>query len=166
METGLWAFGAAVVSFVITAVIGKYLIPFLRKLKYGQTILEEGPNWHKSKQGTPTMGGIMFIIGIVIATTAGVLLYAVGHGGLDSVSRFVFIGLLYALLNGAIGFEEIKLWNNITTRCVCCLAIELYVICILLRNIELDRKPFCTVRADKRRFFINADIESACCTVY
>lgn len=106
METGLWAFGAAVVSFAVTAIIGKYLIPFLHRLKYGQTILEEGPKWHKGKQGTPTMGGIMFIIGIVIATTAGVLLYAIGHGGLDSVSRFVFIGLLYALLNGAIGFVD------------------------------------------------------------
>ena len=106
METGLWAFGAAVVSFAVTAIIGKYRIPFLHRLKYGQTILEEGPKWHKGKQGTPTMGGIMFIIGIVIATTAGVLLYAIGHGGLDSVSRFVFVGLLYALMNGAIGFVD------------------------------------------------------------
>jgi phospho-N-acetylmuramoyl-pentapeptide-transferase len=106
MEVGFWAFGTAVVSFAITAIVGKFLIPFLRRLKYGQTILEEGPNWHKSKQGTPTMGGIMFIIGIVIAAVAGVLLYAVGHGGMDSVSRFVFAGLIFALMNGAIGFVD------------------------------------------------------------
>lgn len=106
MELGLWAFGTAVVAFIITAVIGKFLVPFLHKLNFGQTILEEGPKWHKNKQGTPTMGGIMFIIGIVIATTAGVLLYAIGHGGLDSVSRFVFVGLIFALLNGAIGFVD------------------------------------------------------------
>lgn len=105
METGLWAFGVAAVSFVITAVIGKYLIPFLHKLNFGQTILEEGPKWHKKKQGTPTMGGIMFIIGIVIATTAGVLLFAIGHR-FDSVSRFVFGGLIFAVLNGAIGFFD------------------------------------------------------------
>ena len=105
METGLWAFGVAVVSFAITAIIGRYLIPFLHKLNFGQTILDIGPNWHKNKQGTPTMGGIMFVIGIVIATSAGVLLYAVGHG-LDSVSRFVFAGLLFALLNGGIGFID------------------------------------------------------------
>ena len=105
METGLWAFGAAIVAFAVTAVIGKFLIPFLHKLKFGQTILEVGPNWHKDKQGTPTMGGIMFIIGIVIATTVGVILFAIGHG-FDSASRFVFIGLLYALLNGAIGFID------------------------------------------------------------
>lgn len=105
METGLWAFGAAVVSFAITAVIGKYLIPFLRKLNFGQTILEEGPKWHKGKQGTPTMGGIMFIIGMVIATSACVLLYSISHG-MTPVSRFVFVGLLFALLNGGIGFID------------------------------------------------------------
>ena len=106
MEAGLWAFGTAIVSFVITAGIGKFLIPFLHRLKYGQTILEIGPKWHKDKQGTPTMGGIMFIIGIIIAASAGILLFAAVHGVLDSVSRFVFIGLLYALLNGAIGFID------------------------------------------------------------
>ena len=105
MEIGFWAFGVAAVSFAITAVIGKFLIPFLHKLNFGQTILEEGPKWHKNKQGTPTMGGIMFVIGIVIATSAGVLLYAIGHG-LDSVSRFVFAGLLFALMNGGIGFID------------------------------------------------------------
>ncbi len=57
----------AVVAFGITALLGPLLIPALRKLKFGQTILDEGPSWHKSKQGTPTMGGLMFIIGIVIA---------------------------------------------------------------------------------------------------
>ena len=105
METGIWAFGVAAVSFAVTAIIGKYLIPFLHKLNFGQTILDIGPNWHKNKQGTPTMGGIMFVIGIVVATTAGVLLYAIGHG-LDSVSRFVFAGLLFALMNGGIGFID------------------------------------------------------------
>ncbi len=106
MKLGLWSFGTAVVAFIITALIGKYLIPFLHRLNFGQTILEIGPNWHKEKQGTPTMGGFMFIIGIVIATTAGVLLYNAGHGGMDSVSYFVFAGLIYALLNGAIGFID------------------------------------------------------------
>ncbi len=106
MELGFWAFGTAVVSFLITAVIGKFLIPILHKLNFGQTILEIGPKWHKNKQGTPTMGGIMFIIGITIATSAGVLLYAIGHGGMDSVSCFVFVGLIFALLNGAIGFID------------------------------------------------------------
>ena len=106
MEIGFWAFGTAIAAFAITAIVGKYLVPFLHKLNFGQTILEIGPKWHKNKQGTPTMGGIMFIIGIVIATSASVLIYAFSHGGLDSVSRFVFVGLIFALMNGGIGFID------------------------------------------------------------
>lgn len=106
MTTGLWAFGTAIAAFAITAAIGKFLIPFLHKLNFGQTILEIGPKWHKDKQGTPTMGGIMFIVGIVIASTVGVMLYSFTHGGLDPVGRFVFVGLFFALMNGAIGFVD------------------------------------------------------------
>ena len=61
----------AVVSFAITSLLGFIVIPYLRKLKFGQTILEEGPNWHKQKQGTPTMGGIMMVVGVLLAITAG-----------------------------------------------------------------------------------------------
>ena len=58
---------ACIISFIITAVFEPFLIPFLRKLKFGQTILEDGPTWHGKKQGTPTMGGIAFIVSTVIA---------------------------------------------------------------------------------------------------
>ncbi len=56
-----------IVSFLVTVAVGKKLIPMLRRLKAGQSILEDGPTWHSSKQGTPTMGGIMFICGIFAA---------------------------------------------------------------------------------------------------
>ena len=59
----------AVCACVITALFGAVLIPFLRKLHFGQTILEIGPKWHEKKQGTPIMGGIMFIVGTLIATS-------------------------------------------------------------------------------------------------
>ena len=55
---------AAVGGFAITAVAGKFMIPALHRLHFGQTIREEGPTWHSKKNGTPTMGGLMFIIGI------------------------------------------------------------------------------------------------------
>ena len=51
------------VSFVLTLVLGKYVIAELRRIKAGQEIRDEGPKWHAGKAGTPTMGGIMFIIG-------------------------------------------------------------------------------------------------------
>ncbi len=58
---------AAVIAFGISFGLGYVVIPFLHKLKFGQTILDIGPKWHKNKQGTPTMGGILFILGTVIA---------------------------------------------------------------------------------------------------
>ena len=56
-----------VLAFGLTAALGFVVIPWLRKLKFGQTILDIGPSWHKAKQGTPNMGGLMFIIGIILS---------------------------------------------------------------------------------------------------
>lgn len=89
-----------IVSFLVSYALGKVLIPWLVALKAGQTIKEIGPKWHMSKQGTPTMGGIMFIAGILAAVlTAGLPdLLAGRFGGL-----MVF---LFALVFGGIGFFD------------------------------------------------------------
>ena len=50
-----------VVSFVLTAIFARKFIPVLKSIKMGQKILDIGPRWHKSKEGTPTMGGLFFI---------------------------------------------------------------------------------------------------------
>ena len=70
MNTVLAIVLAIVISFLIAFLLGFVLIPWLRKLHFGQTILEIGPAWHKSKQGTPVMGGFMFIISTVVAFAA------------------------------------------------------------------------------------------------
>ena len=89
-----------IVAFAVAAVIGKFLVPMLRRLKAGQSILEDGPVWHMSKQGTPTMGGIMFILAIGVAVfTAGWSCFA--RGELNHL--FVF---LFALVFGIIGFID------------------------------------------------------------
>ena len=106
MELGIWTFATALVSFAIAAISGRYLVPFLHKLKYGQTILDIGPSWHKNKQGTPTMGGLMFILGITISTILFVVLYAVNHDGFGDNELFVFTGLFMALCYGGIGFID------------------------------------------------------------
>ena len=62
------------VSFGVTALISPVLIPWLKRLKFGQEILEIGPSWHKSKEGTPTMGGIAFICGVLTATIMALLI--------------------------------------------------------------------------------------------
>lgn len=54
-------------AFLITALAGRRMIPVLHKLKFGQTIRDIGPSWHKNKQGTPTMGGLIFMLGWAIA---------------------------------------------------------------------------------------------------
>jgi len=61
-------FTVAMISFIITAVLGIYLIPILIQLKLGQTIRSDGPKRHLKKMGTPTMGGVIFIPAIAIAT--------------------------------------------------------------------------------------------------
>ncbi len=58
---------ACLIAFAVSAVAGKFLIPWLRRLKAGQEIREDGPTWHNAKAGTPTMGGLMFIAGIFAA---------------------------------------------------------------------------------------------------
>ena len=60
-------------ALAITLVTGPVFIPWLRKLKFGQQILEEGPSWHQKKSGTPTMGGLMFILGVLISCIVAVL---------------------------------------------------------------------------------------------
>lgn len=105
------AIAAAVISFLVTAVTGIWLIPLMRKIKYGQTILDIGPKWHKSKQGTPTMGGIMFALGITAAVLAGYYMLKRGSGGsLYSHSRLddtrIVLGLMMALAFGFVGFVD------------------------------------------------------------
>lgn len=73
-----------VVAFAVTAGLGFVIIPWLRKLHFGQTILDIGPVWHKKKQGTPNMGGLMFIIGIIVAFIVGALTLHFSGGSLES----------------------------------------------------------------------------------
>ena len=62
-----------VATFALTVMILKWLIPKLRSLKMGQTILDIGPRWHKSKEGTPTMGGLSFLVAMsAVILTVGV----------------------------------------------------------------------------------------------
>ena len=89
-----------VVAFVVAALTGKALIPALRRMKAGQSIKDIGPTWHRSKQGTPTMGGLMFIIGVATAVfLLGWKDFAQGRFG----GAFVF---LFALVFGAIGYID------------------------------------------------------------
>ena len=103
---------AAIVSFAVCAAMGIPFIPYLRKLKYGQTILEEGPKWHKSKQGTPTMGGIMIAAGIAIGmVTALGYSFITNKTLLDDLKSHIKLvslvaGIGFAFMCGLIGFMD------------------------------------------------------------
>lgn len=87
------------VAFIIAIVISPFFIPFLRRLKFGQSIREEGPSWHQSKSGTPTMGGIVILLSVVLA--------AIGIGIFFDVMNVETYLLLFVLLGyGLIGFLD------------------------------------------------------------
>ncbi len=98
-------------AFIITMVSGFFLIPMLKRLKFGQTIKEIGPTWHQEKQGTPTMGGVMFALGIFIAVIIGVALIYIDMAN-EAIFRFdeqlltLALTLFSAFGFGAVGFID------------------------------------------------------------
>ncbi|MBQ9249718.1 MAG: phospho-N-acetylmuramoyl-pentapeptide-transferase [Oscillospiraceae bacterium] len=102
---------AFVLAFLFATAFGKFYIPWLRKQKAGQEIREDGPTWHLSKSGTPTMGGVIFIGGVtLVCLTVGF------EGMLHGEFVHIFV-LLFALVYGVIGFlddwEKIKKKQNL-----------------------------------------------------
>ena len=100
----------AALGFAVSAVSGYFLIPYLHKLHFGQTILDIGPSWHKNKQGTPTMGGFMFIFAILIASVVGYFMLSQGkndlwHGTQVEIARY-WGTILLAVSFGIIGFVD------------------------------------------------------------
>ncbi len=85
---------SVIISFGVCILTGPFLIPLLRKLKFGQSILEIGPQWHAKKAGTPTMGGVIFIFAIIIATI------------FTARDSRVIVLLLTAIAFGIIGFID------------------------------------------------------------
>lgn len=105
----LWIAAAALISFGVTALLGKWMVPFLHKINFGQTIRESGPAWHRKKNGTPTMGGFMFIIGMIVSVVVCVPLYFHISGQDPRVMLMttkVAGGLLMACGFGFIGFLD------------------------------------------------------------
>ncbi len=97
-----WLFilgGAA--TFVLTVVIARRVIPILKSKKMGQPILEIGPRWHKSKEGTPTMGGIAFITAMLIVSAAALVISALLGKSESLLPLLPTLGL--ALAGGLIG---------------------------------------------------------------
>ncbi|MCL2589161.1 MAG: phospho-N-acetylmuramoyl-pentapeptide-transferase [Oscillospiraceae bacterium] len=102
---------ALLLSFSVTWLFGRFLISKLRELKAGQSIREDGPVWHMAKQGTPTMGGLMFIVGIgVTIVTIGLPNILAGSFGHVIVFGFAAI---YAVIGFLDDYEKLKKKQNL-----------------------------------------------------
>ncbi len=108
---------SSVLAFGVTAALGFVIIPWLKKLNFGQTILDIGPSWHKAKQGTPNMGGFMFIIGIIFSFVVTMII-SVFSLGVDVETNdimnqqthrdlvLLIAGMILALGCGIVGFTD------------------------------------------------------------
>lgn len=90
-------YGSAVVCFIFSVILGRIYIPVLKSIKMGQKILDIGPRWHKSKEGTPTMGGLFFIVPAVACCLACAFVLK---------DYNLLIHLAFIFLNGCIGFVD------------------------------------------------------------
>ena len=100
------------IAFAISVILGPVIIPFLRKLKVGQTERDDGPQSHLKKSGTPTMGGILILASVVLASLPyirtypkiiPVLFLTLGFGligFLDEVCRLTIIQAGFTLYDG------------------------------------------------------------------
>ncbi|AFM42641.1 Phospho-N-acetylmuramoyl-pentapeptide-transferase [Desulfosporosinus acidiphilus SJ4] len=122
---------AGMLALIITLVLGPFLIPILRILKFGQTVRDDGPKRHLKKTGTPTMGGIIFLVGIIssalfcaeqptsleMVTLVGITL---GFGLIGFIDDFIKVvmhrslGLrAYQKLIGQFGLAFVLMWISV-----------------------------------------------------
>lgn len=100
------------IAFLITVLLSPIFIPLLRRLKFGQSIREEGPKSHMVKTGTPTMGGVMIVLGIVI--TSIIMVYKVlgNHVGYE-FWLLIFVLLGYGVLGFLDDFIKVAMKRNL-----------------------------------------------------
>lgn len=123
--------GATLASFLLTLLFGRFVIPMLRALHAGQSIREIGPQWHNTKAGTPTMGGIMFIVAMTLCT--------VGFGWKSMMENHDFthlyvlaLALCYGLVGFADDFVKVKLKRNLGLTAIQKFLLQLAVAVVFL----------------------------------
>ena len=114
MNTWLALSIAAVAAFLVAFLLGYVVIPWLHKLKFGQTILDIGPAWHKKKEGTPTMGGVLFMAGFLVSMIVVLLSDKLMGGDIvagdslvpGTVKTKLYSGIIMAFAFALIGFVD------------------------------------------------------------
>lgn len=110
---------SAIIAFVISAVAGPIIIPFLKRLKCGQTVREDGPSTHLKKSGTPTMGGVLILFSVVVTSLFFVREYPKIVPVLFLTFGFGLIGLLDDFIK-VVGksSEGLKPWQKMSGQVV------------------------------------------------
>ena len=146
--------GATLASFVLTVLFGRFVIPMLRALHAGQSIREIGPQWHNSKAGTPTMGGIMFI--------AAIVLYTVGFGWKSMMQNHTYthlyvlaLAMCYGLVGFADDFVKVKYKRNLGLTAIQKFALQLIVAIAFLFVLKKSGELSCDLYIP----FWNLDLE-------
>ena len=93
-----------IISFIIAIILGFIIIPILKKLKVGQIERDDGPKSHLKKQGTPTMGGIIMIVTMIVVIT-GIYIYLIATGQNEVANKMLPL-LLVSIGMGLIGFID------------------------------------------------------------
>ena len=88
-----------IASFLVSVILAPIIIPYLRRMKFGQSIREEGPESHQKKAGTPTMGGLIFLTSIIVTTLAISFIF-------DKLTTQSIVLLLVLVGFGLIGFLD------------------------------------------------------------
>ncbi|MCO7174616.1 phospho-N-acetylmuramoyl-pentapeptide-transferase [Sporolactobacillus kofuensis] len=101
-------FGLAI-SFLVTLVVAPFFIPLLRRLHFGQYIREEGPKSHQKKAGTPTMGGVIFLFGLIVGILVMALKY---HMTTQDTYMLLFVTLGFGLIGLLDDFIKISMKRN------------------------------------------------------
>ena len=121
----------AVVSFLVTLLLGRLVIPMLHALKAGQSIREIGPRWHNNKAGTPTMGGIMFIVTAIVCTV-GFGWTAMRENHTYTHLYVLALALCYGLIGFADDFVKVKLKRNLGLTAIQKFLLQLVVAVVFL----------------------------------
>jgi len=118
-----------VVAFILGVIIGKVLLPVLHALKAGQSIREIGPSWHASKNGTPTMGGILFIVASLVCIVTGIP--AMRNGDYTHLMVYGF-ALIFGLIGFLDDFISVKYKRNLGLTALQKSALQLAVAAVYL----------------------------------
>ena len=131
----LWAL---LIAFALTAVMGPFVIPYLQKLKVGQTVRDDGPESHLKKNGTPTMGGIMIIAGMLLTSLIYVKEYPDIIPVLMMTVGFALIGFIddyvKVVLKRAMG---LRAWEKLSLQFVVTAIFAYYMVKVAHVSLEL-----------------------------